>query len=73
MSFSAQADELVTIRRFSEGVADSRGHPVQTWADLATGVPVCRREMGGEETWADVEKTATAADYIFYLPPDALH
>lgn len=57
-----------TIQRFpDDGAQDSHGKPAQVWADIATNVACRRRVAGGAETFADEDKTATAAREIIYL------
>ena len=46
MSFDSLLKDTCTVRRFSEGVADSYGTPVKTWADYLTG-EACRLQASG--------------------------
>jgi len=66
MSYTGLLPQTCTISRYTEGAADAYGHPVQTWADLATGVSCRRMNAKGYETKAD-EKTVVVADYVFFL------
>ena len=66
MSYRSLLPMTCTIRRYTEGAQDTYGHPAQTWANLATGVPCRRMNAKGYETKAD-EKTVVVADYLFFF------
>lgn len=74
MSLVGLLSDRATIRRASDGTADTHGRPAKTWADLATGVP-CRktalsRRERGEEQFGQTRSEIAGCGIIFNAGQD---